>query len=346
MIEKRLLLSLLILMLAGCGGRNIAPDPAIVQAGDLIPVVIDTDMSRDDMMAILYLLAHPNVEVLAISVTGTGIVHCEPGVANALGLVTLSGQANIPVTCGRETPLTGDNAFPDGWRQEADQAFGLDLPPGEKAVPVSARELLAETIAETGEPVTIAALGPLTNIAGAIQETPGIISGIDRLYIMGGAVDVPGNVADGTGINNIIAEWNIYADPHAANIVFSAGMPITLVPLDGTNDVPVTNEIVAALQEFNNTPQAGLVLEILSSDAVDSFIDMGSFYFWDPLAVAVLTDEALATYEESPLVVIEEEGPENGRTLRAEDGPPIRVVISADRDRFEQLFLTVLNWPE
>jgi pyrimidine-specific ribonucleoside hydrolase len=306
-------------------------------------VIIDTDMSHDDVMAILYLLAHPNVEVMAISITGTGVAHCQPGVINALGLVALSGQEDIPVTCGREKPLLGDHAFPSSWRQNADDVWGVDLPVGDEAVSVSAPELLAETIPATGETITIAALGPLTNIAEAFQETPEIISKIDMLYIMGGALDVPGNVHDGTGIKNDVADWNIYADPRAANIVFSSGAPITLVPLDGTQYVPVTHEFIAVLEEFNDTPQASVVLEILSANTV--FIGRG-YHFWDPLAAAVLTDETLATIEEYPLVVVEEEGPESGRILRADEGPPIRVVKSADKEQFEQLFLTVLNWPE
>src|SRR5678815_3660267 len=76
------------------------------------PFVIDTDMAADDWMAIMYLLSRTDVEVKAITVTGTGEAHCNPGVQNAMNLVALAGSPEVPVACGRETPLQGDHTFP------------------------------------------------------------------------------------------------------------------------------------------------------------------------------------------------------------------------------------------
>ena len=89
--------------------------------------MIDTDMAGDDWLAILYLLSRPEVEVEGITVTGTGEAHCEPGVGHALELVALAGEPDIPVACGRETPLSGDT-FPDEWREGVDALLGHDLP--------------------------------------------------------------------------------------------------------------------------------------------------------------------------------------------------------------------------
>lgn len=92
------------------------------------PVIIDTDMAPDDWIAILYLLQRPDIEVKAITVAGTGEAHCHPGVQNALGLAAVAGKTGIPVACGRETPLQGQNVFPTEWRETADNMAGLSLP--------------------------------------------------------------------------------------------------------------------------------------------------------------------------------------------------------------------------
>ena len=90
-----------------------------------------------------------------------------------------------------------------------------------------------------------------------------------------------------------IAEWNIYCDPHAARLVFESGAPITLVPLDATNDVPVTPEFVAQLEAEKSTPEAEFVAALLANNAES--IASGSYYFWDPLAAVVMSDPRLVT---------------------------------------------------
>ncbi len=93
-------------------------------------MVIDTDLSLDGNVAILYLLGRPELEVKAITVSGPGEAHCEPGGQIAAGLVALAGAGDIPVACGPEEPLEGTNAFPDQLRAWADDAWGLELPEG------------------------------------------------------------------------------------------------------------------------------------------------------------------------------------------------------------------------
>jgi inosine-uridine nucleoside N-ribohydrolase len=331
------------LLLAGCVSQSIAPDPEVVQLQDPKPVVFDTDMAHDDMFAALFLMAHPNVDVRAITVVGTGEAHCGPGVANALGLVALAGQSGIPVACGRETPLEGNHTFPAAWRQGADEAYGVSIPDGGDASPLAAPDLIAETIRSMDEKISIVAVGPLTNIAEAIQKYPENNAKIETIYIMGGAINVPGNVGpSGVGIQNEFAEWNIYIDPAAANIVFASGIPVTLVPLDATREVPVTRAFYRALGDHSNTPPAKLVHEILTANL--DFVDSGGFQFWDSLTAAIFTDESLTTFEEMQLIVMDEEGPESGYTKPAPEGGNIRVATHADKEEFEKLFLTILNW--
>src|SRR5215216_413097 len=223
------------LLLIGCGNQDIRPEPSLIQIQTPKSVIFDTDMAHEDMFSALFLLSHPNVDLRAITVSGTGEAHCGPGVENALGLVAVSGHEDIPVACGRETPLAGNHEFPADWRQAADDAYGVSIPTGGAASNLSASDLIIDILQNAEELITIVAVGPLTNIAEAIQKEAGIAANIREIYIMGGAVKVEGNVGNsGVGIQNEYAEWNIYIDPTAANIVFNSGIPIILVPLDAT----------------------------------------------------------------------------------------------------------------
>ena len=185
------------------------------------PIIIDTDMALDDWLAILYLLQRPEVDVLAVTVTGAGEAHCEPGVQNALGLLALAGNPDIPIACGRETPLQGDHTFPQWLRDYVDTLLGLELPANPNpAFDGSAVDLLTSAIQESSEKVTVVTLGPLTNIAEAFETDPTLIGNIEMIYIMGGAVDVPGNVGFMVSGNDA-AEANIYVDPSAAAAVLA-----------------------------------------------------------------------------------------------------------------------------
>ncbi|HSB66823.1 MAG TPA: nucleoside hydrolase, partial [Anaerolineales bacterium] len=166
-------------------------------------------------------------------------------------------------------------------------------------------------------------------------------------YIMGGAVDVPGNVGfSHAGIDNSVAEWNIYVDPRAAAIVLQSGVPVTLVPLDATDHVPVTPNFLELLKDDRKTPEAMFVFEVLSKTQYYDFVQSGGYYFWDPSAAAILTDNSLAAFETRNLTVIEEESNQSGRTLASESGAPVRVAMDIEAERFEQLFLDTLNTPE
>jgi len=330
------------LLIAGCA-QPPAPDSSLIQAQTPKPVIFDTDMAHEDMISALFLLSHPNVDLKAITVSGTGEAHCAPGVVNTLGLVKVSGHEEIPVTCGREIPLAGNHQFPAEWRQGADNAYGVNIPKGGEPSELDATDLIIDIVQNSDEPVSIVAVGPLTNIAEAIQKDPSITSNIDTIFIMGGAVKVDGNVGNsGVGIDNKHAEWNIYIDPVAANIVFDSGVPVTLVPLDATGNVPITRKFYSALGDNLNTPSADLVHELLTANL--DFVDSGGFQFWDTLTSVVFTDESLADFEEMNLSVVEEEGPESDYTKPDPNGPMIRVATSADRRKFESILLTILNW--
>jgi inosine-uridine nucleoside N-ribohydrolase len=305
------------------------------------PVIIDTDVAFDDWMAILYLLRHPEVAVKGITVTGTGEAHSLPGARNCLGLLALANQPDVPLAYGTETPLCGHHAFPDSIREMVDNVMGFSLPQNRYSpLQQSAVDLLTEFLLQSSEKATLLALGPLTNLAELFLANPSLVDRLEMIYIMGGAIDVPGNLFE-TAEENTFAEWNIYCDPYAAKVVFHSGAPITLVPLDATNQVPVTLDFYRRLEKDRHTPETDFLYQLMQK--MLDFIPTGRMYHWDQLTAAILADESLATIEQRNLTVVDEEGPQSGRTLESNAGAPIRACTAADATRFETLFLDVLN---
>jgi inosine-uridine nucleoside N-ribohydrolase len=317
--------------------ESSAPAPSgLVRQGSGRPVVVDTDMAPEDAAAVLYLLQREDVSVKAITVAGTGEAHCEPGVRNARGLLALAGHVQVPVACGRENPFDGGHSFPEEWRRGSDDLQGVTLPAGNGTDPgVSAPQLIEQLAEKHSGELNLIALGPLTNLADALQSDPGLASKLHSVYAMGGAVEVAGNVTEAP-----TAEWNFYADPRAAAIVLASELPLTLVPLDATNYVPVDAAFVDRLGREKVTPQADFVYRLLR--ASEGLIAEGEYCFWDTFSAALMTDNSLGTFREFPLRVVED-GPESGRTAPNPGGKAVRVAVSADPVRFKQVLLDTLN---
>jgi len=318
----------------------------------LPPILIDTDMASDDWSAILYLLNRRDVKVVAITVPGTGEAHCDwkgghpVAAVNALGLIQLAGRSKdgIPVACGPTVPMRGNHVFPDEWRTESDAVFGLKLPSSSQSPQkVDAVDLIVSTLEASPKKVRILALGPLTDLGLALMRQPSLASHIDSIVIMGGAVKVPGNLDDpGSTIkNNRFAEWNIYIDPHSAQLVFQSGVPIELVSLDGTNQVPLTSTFLSRLQRTAKTPSAKFVYDSLSKEK--PLITSGKYFFWDSLAAAVAVSPEICQSKSYQLSVVETEGPDSGRTSIDPKGHPVSVCEKSNGPKFRELFLKGIN---
>ncbi|HEX9123383.1 MAG TPA: nucleoside hydrolase [Actinomycetota bacterium] len=186
-----------------------------------------------------------------------------------------------------------------------------------------------------GGPVHLLTLGPLTNVASALRDDPGLVEGLAGITIMGGALDVPGNA-----LRNPAAEFNVWVDPVAAEEVIRSGAAITLVPLDATNSAPVTPFFADALARHHPTPEAGTVYELFRRQP---YLVEGTYYFWDPLSAAILVDPTLATLEEHRLTVLEGQKETQGRVVDDPDGAPVEVAVGADALAFETEFLNTLN---
>lgn len=336
--------ALVLLVATGCDNdsadreadTSMSPTASGPEAGH--PVVVDTDLASDDMVALLFLLSSNEVDVRAVTVSGAGEVRCPRGLEVARGLLAVTGHDQVPVACGRSTPLAGDHAFPTEWRDAADAAWGLELPdvevPGGR---LSAVELLTETLS-SGR-VTLLTLGPLTNPAEAFRAHPDLPGRVRSVVVMGGALDVGGNVY-AEGVESPTAEWNLYVDPVAADEVLASGVPITLVALDATNRVPITPQFVEQFQRESETQAGEIVGRLLESNPL---VGSGEAYFWDPLAAAVLVQPDLVATEKTQIQIVTEQGADSGRTVRDSAGYRVEIAVDADAEKVEDLLADTLH---
>jgi len=196
----------------------------------MLPLILDTDPGIDDAQAIAYACAHPNLELLGLT-TVFGNVSCAQSTRNALAVLENFGHADIPVAQGAARPLVQE-PIPHPYFVHGDDGMGnIDLADGQASpLKQNAAEFIVEqSLARPGE-LNLVAVGPLTNIAQALRLDPELPGRISQLVVMGGTMDEPGNVSP-------VAEANFLGDPHAADEVFSANWPATIVGLDVTHKV-------------------------------------------------------------------------------------------------------------
>ncbi len=331
------------LVVGGCSpGASPSTAPSIDAAGVPLSLLIDTDVAPDDLVAIAFLLASPEVDVKAITVSGTGEAHCHEGADVVLRLLERLDAPPIAVACGRETPMAGDHTFPAAWRAGVDAGSGLDLPvTSRQPFAGDATQILAET-SDDVEGLHVLTLGPLTNLAAALDGDPDLATRLGPVTVMGGALHVPGNVMFGGPPDNQVAEWNIYVDPTAAQTVIDSGLRVRLVSLDGTGQVPVTTAYAERVREEATGPGALVLAELFDTH---SFMTDGTYYLWDPLAAALAAGHSLGSFSPARVDVDEAEGPEAGFTRPIDGDPNIEYLSSADAAAAEEALLETLNRP-
>ncbi len=309
------------------------------------PFIIDTDVGVDDVVAILYLLQYPQIQIQAITIESDGNAHCQPALNNTLGLLLMMKQPLIPVACGQEKPLSGNHHFPDKILEESDTLAGAAqlLPYSQLNSKFNAVDLMIKTIQNASAPVTILAIGPLTNIAQALQKAPQIKKKIRAIYIMGGAIQTIGNIsAIDPKSDNLTAEWNIYIDPLAAQIVLSQKIPVVLVPLDITNQLPIDMNFYNAIKQRHKSPAANFVFVLLKNNI--NMIHKHYWYFWDPLAAVIASDDSIAHFKTQHIKVILSPEIKSGATvIDPKEKNKVYVVTQVDKKRFEIMLLHYLD---
>lgn len=301
-------------------------------------IIIDTDPGQDDAAAIMLALASPELEVLGITAVA-GNVPLSRTALNARIVTEICGRSDIPVFAGSEAPLKRKLVT----AEHVHGKTGLDgveiFEPTRPLEQVHAADFIIETLrANPEKTVTLCPLGPLTNIAMAFERAPDIIARVEQIVLMGGGYFEGGNITPA-------AEFNIYVDPEAAEIVFGAGVPITMMPLDVTHKVLTTRTRVDRLRANGNRASLEMasMLEFFERyDEQKYGTDGGPLH--DPTVIAWLIDPDMFTGRQCNVEI--ETGSELtlGATVvdwwKVTDRKENALVIGGvDADRFFDLFI-------
>jgi len=316
-----------------------------------IPVIVDTDGGVDDALALIMALNSPQLDLKAVTVVA-GNINVDQAANNVLRVVSIVKPDTLPIVAkGYEKPLQKPpfNAAgihgADGLG-ELDRFKEADGTPRYPQLTIepsteNAVDLLLKAAQEYDDSLTIIALGPLTNLAIAIQKDSATIKKVGRIIIMGGAVTVPGNIT-------AAAEFNFFVDPHAAQVVMESGIPLTLVGLDVAMKAPLPRQVV----EDNLQRRPSKVTQFIA-DCTEIYMafyrDHEGFYgcyLHDPLAMAVAIDSSLVTTE-SLYMMVETEGrfttgmslaDRRDRRDEKTNPPNVEACLDVDTERFMQLF--------
>jgi len=290
--------------------------------------LIDTDPGIDDALALLLAWGSPEWTVDVVTVVA-GNAPLEAGTRNVFRLLDLRRPAPPPlVAAGAASPLA--RPLTTAPYHGADGLGDLpDWPPVEpRLAPVAAPRVIVDAARRYGRDLTIVALGPLTNLALAVEADAAALLGAGRVVAMGGAVDVPGNVTPD-------AEFNAHVDPEALARVLDAGVRLDLVPLDATRQATLEAAALNAALAHAPGPYADRVRRIAAyALRIDLAHGKRGMDLHDPLAVGVALDPTLVEWEAVRLAI----GP-GGQTRRAAGEPNCRFARAVDARRFLKLFL-------
>lgn len=289
-------------------------------------VILDCDPGHDDAMAILLAAASPAIELEGITVVA-GNQTLEKTALNAQRVCTVAGIADVPIVPGADRPLRRDPII----AAEIHGASGLDGPGWpEPTVGLDARHaadfIVERATAAEDRPLTVVAVGPLTNLALALEREPDIGKGIDRISIMGGAI--------GLGNWSPSAEFNIYADPEAAAAVIGSGIPITLVPLEVTHRALATADVLARISAMG-TPVAAMAVALMRyfTETYRREFAFEAPAVHDPCAVAAVIDARMVPTRRMNVAVETTSGLNLGRTVcdvHGRTGRPANVDVGMD----------------
>lgn len=303
-------------------------------------IIIDCDPGVDDAIALMLALRSPELAVQAITVVA-GNVPLTLTQRNARQICELLGRIEVPIYAGCPRPMVRSLVT----AEEVHGKTGLEgvtLP--EPSMPLQsahAVSCLIEMLRATAEPFTIATLGPLTNIAVALVQAPDIAEKIERLVMMGGGI-THGNITP-------VAEFNMYVDPHAAQVVFEADIPITLMSLDVTHQVLTTPARLEAIRTMGNSV-SDVAAAVLShyGKADEQKLGTDGAPLHDPCVIAyLLRPDLFTTYFGS--IQVETSSPLTlGQTVVSLAHPnriPVDVVKDVDADGVYGLLIDRLENP-
>ncbi len=306
-----------------------------------VPIVLDCDPGHDDAVAILLAVSSPAIDLLAVT-TCFGNCPVEDATRNALRVLTLAGATGIPVAQGAAGPLQGELAL-GNYVHGKSGLDGPDLPePAFDPVGEGAVELIARTLREHPEPVTLVVTGPMTNVGHLLRDQPELAERVAEVIFMGGST--------AGGNHTPTAEFNTYADPEALDIVLRSGVPVRMVGLNLTHQALATPEVVDRMSQMPH---------LIGRTCAEWMGFFGSSYrsLWefeappvhDPCTVAALIDPDVIEWREAFLAVELDGRWTRGTTIvdlyrrYPEHEPNARVAVRLDAVRYWDLVLEALD---
>lgn len=313
------------------------------------PIIIDTDPGIDDAMAIFFALRHAALDVIGLT-TIFGNVSTATATANALRLLDIAARSDIPVAPGASDPLCVPYSGPVPFVHGDDGQGNVNLALSERdPLDVTAAQFIVDQVMRRPGEVTLVPIGPLTNIALALRLEPSIASHVREVVLMGGNALGPGNATPS-------AEANIHNDPEAADVVFGAGWPVTMVGLDATHKVHMDDAHLARYGEIDD-PMARHIAAIVPfyRDFYRDRVGIEGIYVHDSSAIAYLVAPSLFTVERWPIRVDTTHGIGRGKTWPAigdtdhhrlaawHDRPLVNVCVGADGPAVVDLELATMR---
>ncbi len=305
------------------------------------PIIIDTDPGQDDAIAILAALASDELEVLGITAVA-GNVPLELTARNALILVELAGRTDVPVFAGCDRPLRRDLVTAEHVHGKTG-IDGADLPDPTIALqPQSAMDWMIETLLAAGErEITICPVGPMTNVATVLETAPEAARNIREIACMGGGFFDGGNTTP-------TAEFNVFVDPEAAQIVLHCGAPVTMLPLDVTHKALMTDAWINQVRDLGTRTGAAAagMLNFYERFDVDKYGTFGG-PLHDPNVIAYLLRPDLYSGRHCNVEVETESPLTTGMTVvdwwDVTDRPAnCQYITEVDSDGFYELLLDLL----
>jgi inosine-uridine nucleoside N-ribohydrolase len=302
-------------------------------------IILDCDPGHDDAIALLLAARHPDIELMGIT-TVAGNQSVEKTTLNALKVCSLANIRDVPVARGVDRPLVRPARHAAYIHGES----GLDGPnlpePDVELASVNAIDLLIDLLLNSDGDITLVPTGPLSNIATAMRTEPAIVPKIQAISLMGGAIAL--------GNRTPSAEFNMWADPEAAAIVFDCGRPITMCPLEVTHQALATEDILERLRNADR-PVAAFAADLLAffGDTYRKSYGFAAPPVHDPCAVAAVIDPTILAAQMAR-VEIETMGELTaGRTVcdiygRLGKQPNVRLGYALDVPRFWDMVIETL----
>jgi len=295
--------------------QTVSPEPGSQNTAGRTPVVFLGDGAPDDITAAMYLMLDDAIWLRGIVVTN-GETHPSIAISKWRDYIyQYMGWMDVQVVPGCDCAVDPHpNQFPESWRTGADNFWGISLPKYTgKVSNISGADLIINLANEYPGKLVVLITGPHTDLALALRKDPTLQTKIKKVSIMGGAINVTGNIhADWAAGTNTVSEWNIWVDPMAAAEVLSSGIPVDILPMDTVPDVHLDRAFSEKVDAIN-LPGADLMAEIWRAEF--SMFQSDQILMWDVLAAIAIDHPDDFKWVIGPVEVNTAVGPDQGRTV-------------------------------